>query len=377
MGWRAVSQPLPSSPQPGSDVFSEAARAGLTALNATALVVCTTVSASLSLYADLAGQAAQFTGYVALAGWLLSIGLALYLAGKSSASARSRSVTGAVAQGLRMARARPGFASIVLLLSLGATFTVWSRARADHGGLLTSIGWNAKRAAVAAESASATADAIKEDTQAIRDAVVRPASPVELLARQGFSLAPHDVCRAITQGNLQAARLFKEAGVTVAKVSVALGGGQSAFCLESTFLSGGKDGAIGAALDALPIDSDDLQRLYVIQTFGVGNEGVLQPLALLPKVDVKTAGRTRLSSVRATPLMLAVWGGDVALVDALLTQGANADQGGRYDFGVGSQMLTISVSPLAEALRLGRFEVAQRLKAAGGRSTTARIPYFT
>lgn len=109
----------------------------------------------------------------------------------------------------------------------------------------------------------------------------------------------------------------------------------------------GTDRGIGAALSALPIDPDDLRRLYVIQAFGVGNQGELQPLALLPKVGVNVAGRTRLSSVRATPLMLAVWGGDVTLVDALLAQGANADEGGRYDFGVGSQMLTVSVSPLA------------------------------
>jgi len=358
-------------------VFSEAARAGLTALNATALVVCTTVSAGLSLYADVAGATAQFTGYVALAGWLLSIGLALYLAGRSSAGARSPTITGAVVQGLRMARARPGFASIVLLLSLGATFTVWSRARADHGGLLATIGWDAKRAAAAAESANATAGAIKEDAQAIRDAVVRPVSPVELLARQGFSLAPQDVCRAIAQGNVEAARLFKEAGVADAKASIALGGGQSAFCLEPAFLESSKVGGIAAALGALPIDPDDLRRLYIVQAFGMGNEGALQPWALLPKVGVNVTGRTRLSSVRATPLMLAVWGGDVALVDALLTQGANADEGGRYDFGVGSQMLTVSASPLAEALRLGRTDVAQRLKAAGGRSATARIPYFT
>lgn len=366
-----------SSPPSGADVFSEAARAGLTALNATALVVCTTVSAMLSLYSDIAGIAApKVTGYVALAGWLTSIGLALYLAGRSSTGAHS-GVFDAIGQGLRMARARPGFAAVVLLLSLGATFTVWSRARDDHGGLLASIGWDAKRAAVAAESARSTAGAVKKDTEAIRAAVERPALPAELLARQGFGLTPQDVCRAISEGNLQAVRLFKEAGILVAKVSVALGGGQFAFCPEPAFLDQDKSHRIGQALDALPLDPDDLRRLYVIQAFGFGSEGQLQPAALLPKVGITGAGRTRLSSVRATPLMLAVWGNDAALVDALLAQGADPNEGGRYDLGLGTQMLTISVSPLAEALRLDLVQVAARLKAAGGRSGLARVPYFT
>ena len=361
----------PSTPE----VFSEAARAGLTALNATGLAVCTTVSAALSLYADVAGATAPFTGYVALAGWLASIGLALYLAGRSSAGAESMTVFGAVAQGLRMAWARPGFAAIVVLLSLGATFTVLSRAKAEHGGLLASIGLDVKRAATAAESASATAGAIQEDTRAIRDAIVRPASPIEWLARQGYALTQQDVCRAIVEGNVQAARLFKEAGVPVAKTSVALGGGQHAFCLEPAFL--GQRRGIGAALGVLPIDPGDLRRLYMVQAFGVGHEGALQPLVLLSEVGVNMAGRTRLSSVRATPLLLAVWGGDVEVVDVLLAQGAEPNAGGRYDFGVGTQMLTVSVSPLAEAQRLGRTDIAQRLKAAGGRVLTVRVPYFT
>lgn len=374
-----MSKQLGAGSAAGADAFSEAARSGLTALNATALVVCTAVSAALSLLADIGGSAgSQFTAYVAFGSWLASIVLALYLAGRNAADAAGpATVTRAVAQGLRMVRARPGFAAVVLMLSLGATFTVWSRARSDHGGALASMGVDLRRAVAAAESVGITAAAINQDTDAIKAVLTKPASPAEQLARQGLGRTPQAVCDVLSKGDLQSARLLKAAGVEHAPVSVTLGGGQFAFCLEEAFLEKTEEALVSQALGILPMSKDDLRRVYLVQSVGMGSDAGLQPMTLLAKVGLAGPGRVRLSSVRATPLVMAIWRGDIALVDALLAQGADPNESARYDFGIGARMETVGVSPLTEAERLGRAGIATGLKASGGLPSMVRLPYFS
>lgn len=360
-----------ASPEP----FAEAARSGLTALNATALVVCTSVGAGLSLYADLVrGATPRAMGLVALLAWSISIVLTLFLAGRSAGPASDSGVLAAILRGARMVRSRPGFAAVVILLSLGVAFTAWSRAKSDQGGVLSAVLADIRRAAAAAESADARTGQIQNDTQAIREAVTKPESPREALVRRGYSNKPEDVCRAISDGDVQAMTWFKEAGMSAATVGVPLGGGQYATCIESALLKTGST-PTQAALNVLALESADLRRLYVSQSFGAANEGNLKAAQLLAKLGGADVVDARLGSVRGTPLMLAVWGDNAEAVKALLAQGADPNEGGRLDF-IGSSLFTVSASPLGEALRLGHQEIASALRASGARQSLQRLAYF-
>ena len=358
------------SPEP----FAEAARSGLTALNVTALVVCSSVGAGLSLYADLVrGATPRAMGLVALLVWSISIVLALFLAGRG-AGAASYGVLAAILRGARMVRSRPGFAAVVILLSLGVAFTAWSRAKSQQGGVLSAVLADIHRAATAAESADARTGRIQNDTQALREAITKPESPREALVRRGYTNKPEDVCRAISDGDVRAMTWFREAGMSAATVGVPLGGGQYATCIESALLKTGST-PTQAALNIMPLESADLRRLYVSQSFGAANEGNLKAPQLFAKLGGADVVDARLGSVRGTALMLAVWGNSTEAVKALLAQGADPNEGGRFDF-IGSSLFTVSASPLGEALRLGHQEIASALRASGARQTLQRLPYF-
>ena len=100
------------------EAFAEAAKSGLTAANAATLATCTLVGGSLSVFADVAPSGwSHVMGFVALASWLFSITLALYLAGRSTRPQESRSLLATVVDGVRLAGAKPGIAAMVVLMT--------------------------------------------------------------------------------------------------------------------------------------------------------------------------------------------------------------------------------------------------------------------
>ena len=249
------------------EAFAEAAKSGLTAANAATLATCTLVGGSLSVFADVApSDWNHVMGVVALASWLFSITLALYLAGRSTRPQEPRGLLTTVADGVRLAGAKPGIAAMVVLMTAGAAFTVWSRMHSDQGSVLRSLVATQERAAAAAETAAERTASIQADTQAIRSAVGRPATPAELLANMGYGTRNEDVCRAISTGAVKALQLMEKIAEFKARLSVALGGGQYALCIEEALAEPARGPAVARALQEIEVSAEDVNRLYVAQS---------------------------------------------------------------------------------------------------------------
>ncbi len=359
------------------EAFAEAAKSGLTAANAATLATCTVVGGALSVFADIAPSGWRHVmGFVALASWLCSITLALYLAGRSTRPQEPRGLLTTVADGVRLAAAKPGIAAMVVLMTAGAAFTVWSRMHSDQGSVLRSLVATQERAAAAAETAAERTAAIQADTQAIRSAVGRPATPAELLAQMGYGTGDNDVCRAISTAAVKALQLMQQIAEFKARLAVALGGGQYALCIEEALAEPARGPAVARALQEIDISPEDVSRLYVAQTIGSGNSGALRPLEVLATLGIERDPRARLTSARATPLMYAVWADNLPVAEALLAKGADANQTSRFDYALGTKMTSVAVSPLAEAQRLGRPTLQEMLRAAGARVEMQQLPYF-
>lgn len=359
------------------EAFAEAAKSGLTAANAATLATCTLVGGSLSVFADVAPSGwSHVMGFVALASWLFSITLALYLAGRSTRPQEPRGLLATVADGVRLAGAKPGIAAMVVLMTAGAAFTVWSRMHSDQGSVLRSLVATQERAAAVAETAAERTAAIQADTQAIRSAVGRPATPAEMLAGMGYGTGDDEVCRAISAGAIKALQLMEQITQFKARLSVALGGGQYALCIEEALSEPTRGPAVARALQEIEVSTEDIGRLYVAQMIGSGDSGALRPLEVLATVGIERDPRARLTSARATPLMYAVWADNLPAAETLLAKGADANQTSRFDYALGTKMASVAISPLAEAQRLGRPALEERLKTAGARAEVQQVPYF-
>ena len=365
---------MDDSPRP--DAFAEAARSGLTAANAATLSTCTVVGCTLSIYADVApaGWAAA-ASCVALLGWLLSIALALYLAGRSVPNTGAQSAFSTILRGVRLARMRPGLAALVVMMMSGGAFTIWSKSQADQGSILKSLIHQQQRAATAAERAADSAISIRADTRAIRDAVTRPGSRSEALAELGYAAGDAETCRALAAGDVRALSLMLQMRPTLT-ISSPLGGGQSALCVEEALLTPSSGTSIAAGLDQAKFITGDLNRLYISQRIDPTAPLNLRALDILQALGIDSAKHVHLSAVRATPLQFAVWGNNLSAVEALLRLGSDPNLGGHLDYGVGVRMLTISVSPLEEATRLGFTTVAEKLRASGANMEVKSVPYF-
>lgn len=359
------------------EAFAEAAKSGLTAANAATLATCTLVGGALSVFADIAPSGwSHVMGFVALASWLCSITLALYLAGRSTRPQEPRGLLTTVADGVRLAGAKPGIAAMVVLMTAGAAFTVWSRMHSDQGSVLRSLVATQERAAAAAETAAERTAAIQADTQAIRSAVGRPATPAELLANMGYGTSNEEVCRAISTGAVKALQLMERIAQFKARLSVVLGGGQYALCIEEALSEPTRGPAVGRALQEIDISAEDVNRLYVAQTIGSTNSEALRPLEVLERLGIEAHPRSRLTSARATPLMFAVWANNLAAAEALLIKGADANVTSRFDYALERKMTSVALSPMAEAQRLGRSALESKLRAVGGRSEVKQVAYF-
>jgi hypothetical protein len=359
------------------EAFAEAAKSGLTAANAATLATCTVVGGALSVFADIAPPGWRHVmGFVALASWLCSITLALYLAGRSTRPQETKGLITTVADGVRLAGAKPGIAAMVVLMTAGAAFTVWSRTHSDQGSVLRSLVATQERATAAAETAAERTAAIQADTQAIRSAVGRPATPAELLAKLGYGTSNEDVCGAISAGAVKALQLMEKIAEFKARLSVALGDGQYALCIEEALSEPTRGPAVARALQEIEVSPEDIGRLYVAQMIGSGDSGAVRPLEVLATLGIERDPRARLTSARATPLMYAVWADNLPAAETLLAKGADANQTSRFDYALGTKMASVAISPLAEAQRLGRPALEEKLRAAGARVEVQQVPYF-
>lgn len=342
------------------EAFSEATKSGLSGLNNAALLTCTVVSVVLSLYAELPGTGApEVVGYLAIAGWLTGLTLMLFLAGRS---AGATGLLSSVARGAAMARGNLRFTLVVLLLMGGAALTVWSRATSER-------------------SVKADLRQVRVDASAIKAVVTREVPPAEALARLGFTSSFNDVCRAFNAGNIEALKLIARNGMKSASISEPLGGGQYALCIEPMLLAAEQGLDIESMLAILPIAARDLSRLHVSQQLGVLDSG---PISLPPLFKAAGAGadaKARLLHVFASPLMFAVWGGNLAATQILLKAGADPNQGA--DLGVlhgplahGPLTYSLTVTPLFEARRLSHTALVKALAAAGARSEVKKGDKF-
>ena len=361
------------------DRFADAARSSITSINGVVLLVCTLVGASISLYADLfQGALPNAAGVAALIGWLVAIALFIYFAGRGAGAAGT---WGRISAGARLGRRNPGFAAVLLALSLAVVFTAWSRAKSDEGGLLASMvsiarqtQASAAEAASAAKSADGKADKIFDDTTAIRQVVTRKLTPAEALARLGYTTSDEDVCNAATAGNEQAMALFAGAGVT--SPSFAQGGGAGAFCLQPLLLETGRSVLLRTVFTHLPPRLAELNRRYLSSSEEMRLEPSYDLRGLLTAAGIRFISKERLLAVSATPLMLAVWGGNTEAVETLLSRGVNPNLPSKVmvaDEVDAMNLFTVIVSPLAEAKRLRFPEIEKLLMSQGAKVTISKV----
>lgn len=79
------------------------------------------------------------------------------------------------------------------------------------------------------------------------------------------------------------------------------------------------------------------------------------------------------SKATATPVMFAVWGGNVAAINALISQGTDMNAASKLVASISSTpmpaLFDISITPMAEAKRLQLTEVQAALLQAGAQAT--------
>lgn len=375
------------------DDLAEAGRATLTSLNSAVLMICTVVGAALSVYADLfQGALPNAIGFIALAGWVFGLVLILYLAG------RAKGASGTAARlrlGLQLACTNFGFAALVVALTAGATFTAWSRVKSEQGGVLSSLLSIARdtqtlagAAATSAASADQKASQILDDSATIRRTVTRVDSPIQALAKLGFTTTDADACRAINAGNEDALQALALAGFKNLSIAQPLGAGASGLCLEGMLLDPAKAVPFDKVFRHLSISSAELTALYVSQSLGAGSQGFQDLPALARSLGLDGSLRVRILEIRATPLVFAVWGNNVAATEALLAQNVDPNQPAQVVLGiakkvkfdsVGTHTLTdfvqVNLSPLSEAQRLKQASMTSILSAHGAKAKTATAKY--
>lgn len=363
------------------DKLADAARSSITSINGVVLLVCTLVGAALSLYADLfQGALPHAVGTAALIGWLAAIALFVYFAGRGAGAVGT---WGRISTGARLGRKNPGFAAVLLALSLAVVFTAWSRAKSDQGGLLASIvsiaretQASAAEAASAAKSADGKADKIFDDTTAIRRVVTRTLAPAEALAKLGYTTSDTDICKAATAGNTQAMALFAGAGVTSPSFAQGLGDGFIAFCLEPLLLQTGRAVPLHTVFTHLPPRLVELNRRYPSSVMATALGPFHDFRGLINAAGLRFIKKERFLGARATPLMFAVWGDNAEAVEALLSRGVDPNLPSKVlvaDEKDALNLFTVIVSPLAEARRLRLPQIEKLLMSQSAKASLSKV----
>lgn len=197
-----------------------------------------------------------------------------------------------------------------------------------------------------------------------------PEAPAELLSQRGYRLEPQAACKAAGRGDVEALRLLAQAGQT--QRSLVADGDR--FCLEGVLAGRAGKVDVAAVLQEIKPPKAEVSRVYASST-GMTARDVPQAEALgraagHRAVDLYAGGAV----VEATPLMWAVWANDLDAVQALLVQGADPNLASTVPMRVDSaakELVRVSTSPLFEAHRLQRPQIAQALARHGARSHIA------
>ncbi len=192
----------------------------------------------------------------------------------------------------------------------------------------------------------------------------------DLLSQRGYKLEPQATCKAAGRGDVEALRLLAQAGQTPRSL-VADG---ERFCLEGVLAGRAGKVDVAAVLQEVKPAKAEFNRVYASST-GMTARDVPQAEALgraagHRAVDLYAGGAV----VEATPLMWAVWADDLDAVQALLAHGADPNLASsvpmRID-GTARGLVRVSTSPLFEAHRLQRRQIAQALSKHGAKSHIA------
>lgn len=195
-------------------------------------------------------------------------------------------------------------------------------------------------------------------------------APAEALSQRGYRLEPQSACKAAGRGDVEALRLLAQAGQTPR--SLVIDGDR--FCLEGALIGRSARVDVAAVLDELKPARSEFNRAYASST-GMTARDVPQAEALARAaghraVDLYAGGAV----VEATPLMWAVWADDLAAVQALLAHGADPNLAANVPMKVNSAaqgLVRVRTSPLFEAHRLQRTQIASLLSRHGARSQIA------
>lgn len=195
-------------------------------------------------------------------------------------------------------------------------------------------------------------------------------APAETLSQRGYKLEPQAACKAAGRGDVEALRLLAQAGQ--AQRSLVADGER--FCLEGALAGRTGKVDVAAVLDELKPVKTEFNRVYA-SSLGMTARDVPQAEALgraagHRAVDLYAGGAV----VEATPLMWAVWANDLDAVQALLAHGADPNLASTVPMrvtGAAQGLVRISTSPLFEAHRLQRPQIAQALAKQGAKSHIA------
>lgn len=196
------------------------------------------------------------------------------------------------------------------------------------------------------------------------------APAAEVLSQRGYKLEPQAACKAAGRGDVEALRLLAQAGQTQRSL-VADG---ERFCLEGVLAGRAGKVDVAAVLQELKPAKAEFNRAYASST-GMTARDVPQAEALgraagHRAVDLYAGGAV----VEATPLMWAVWANDLDAVQALLAHGADPNLASTVPMrvnGAAQGLVRVNTSPLFEAHRLQRSQIAQALAKHGAKSHIA------
>jgi hypothetical protein len=201
--------------------------------------------------------------------------------------------------------------------------------------------------------------------------------PAQALAKLGYKQGHEGACQAAGKGDIAALKLMAQTGQ--ATRSLVIDGDR--FCLESALAGRAGKVNVAAVMGEIKPAATELNRAYA-SAIGMTARDVPQPDTLTRAAGHRgenfyAGGKV----VAATPLMLAVWANDAAAVQSLLDHGADPNlpshipvqvQSGQSAAGaqaIGtSALVQISATPLFEAHRLQKPQIAKLLSQRGAKA---------
>jgi hypothetical protein len=202
-------------------------------------------------------------------------------------------------------------------------------------------------------------------------------NPVQALAKLGYKPGGEGACQAAGKGDIAAVKLMLQAGQTARSLVV----DGDRFCLEGVLAGRAGKVDVAAVIAEVRPSAADLNRAYA-SAIGMTARDVPQADALTRAAGHRgenfyAGGKV----VEATPLMLAVWSGNAAAVQSLLEHGADPNlpsrvpvqiQSGQSAAGAqavtGNAVVHISTTPLFEAHRLQKPQIAKLLTQRGAKA---------